>query len=368
MPARTPSICRERLFSLFRDMVDLYSPSGKEEELTDYLDDYLQSHGLVVERQPVDETRCNLLVKGGNPAPGILYLGHIDTVPAFDFEQYGFEQREGLCCGLGTADMKSGCAAMIEAFVAASQAECLPADVLLALVVGEEESGDGTQALLESYRFDHALVGEPTDLSPCLEHYGYVELIVRAFGSRRHAAMSGRETNAVRAMLRLLLNFEERVEQNEPETVLNIRNLHSSDSGFAVPDRCSASIDFHIPPGVRAGDFGEAIEDFVRQSSLADAGLGRFELDFPTKADGFRLQADEVLPRKLRRVFDAVGLSWRPTSFRSHSDANLLRDAGCSPLMLGPGMLGKAHTREESVLAEQVVAAAELYALLLAEL
>ncbi len=359
------SIKSERLLDLFRRMLDIYSPSGKEEELSEYLWEYLAGHGVVITKQAVDDTRFNLLISTGRKPPNTLFLGHIDTVPAFDIEQYGCEIREGVCYGLGAADMKSGCAAMIEAFLSAAMADCLPDSVLLALVVGEEETGDGTRMLLDEYCFDDALVAEPTDLKPCLDHYGYIEMNVRAFGDRRHAAMSGRETNAIRAMLRFLLRMEDRVESEEPETVLNIRDLYSSESGFAVPDRCAASIDLHVPPDIRTAEYVAALAPFA-DAELVRSGAVRHELDFPTMADGYRTAASDRLPRRLQAVYAALNKAWTPVAFTSHSDANLLQSAGCRPIILGPGQLAKAHTRDESVAIDQVIAAAQIYTQLLA--
>jgi acetylornithine deacetylase len=357
-------INRDRLSALFRDMVDIYSPSGKEEEIGRFLVDYLAGQGLVFEKEAVDEDRFNLLISTGKGTPDTLFLGHIDTVPAYDIERYDFSERDGLCYGLGTADMKSGCAALIEAFTVAEQAGSLPDNVLLALVVGEEETGDGTQALLENRRFTHALVAEPTDLKPCLNHFGYVEMTVRAFGSRRHAAMSGREMNAIHALLRFLIELEDRLEKNEPETVLNIRDLHSSESGFAVPDRCAVSLDFHLPPGTGAKDYAEQLRGFVDEV-LTNSRSSQHEIQFPTLADGYQVNPQDPVPQKLKEIYSALGLAWEPGPFRSHSDANLLRDAECSPVILGPGQLSKAHTRDESVDLEQVARAAQIYSRLL---
>jgi len=345
-------------------MVDIYSPSGKEAELTAFLEPVLKAAGLTVERQAIDDARDNLLVSSGAGDPEMLFLGHIDTVPAYDIEHYGFADSDGLCRGLGTADMKSGCAAMIEAFICAAEQGTLPDNVLLALVVGEEESGDGTRALLESRSFQSALVAEPTNLLPCLAHYGYVELLVRAFGYRRHAAMSDRETNAIHAMLRFLIQLEDRIESSEPETVLNIRDLHSSASGFAVPDRCAAAVDLHLPPGIRTRAYADALRAFIN-TELTGSRASRHELEFPTLADGFQLNEESPFPQELRRIFQILKLEWTPVAFKSHSDANLLHDAGCQPVILGPGQLAKAHTKDECVDFEQVVTAAQVYALLL---
>ena len=358
------AINRNRLLSLFRDMVDIYSPSGREEELAAFLEQTLRGTGLTVEKQPVDETRSNLLVSAGGKKTDTLFLGHIDTVPAYDIEHYGFLEKDGVCFGLGTADMKSGCAAMLEAFMTAAEQGVLPQSALLALVVGEEETGDGTQALLTSRSFQSALVAEPTGLQPCLAHFGYAELLVRTFGYRRHAAMSDRETNAIRALLRFLIRLEERIENEEPSTVLNIRDLHSSESGFAVPDRCAAAVDLHIPPGMSARGYAAGLEAFVSEA-LAGSHVSSYQVEFPTLADGFEIEPGGVLPRALRSIFQALEKEWNPVAFRSHSDANLLRDAGCQPLILGPGQLAKAHTRDESVEFGQVAVAAEIYRRLL---
>ncbi len=357
----------DRLHSLFRDMVDIYTPSGKEEELTRYLAEYLDGTGLSVVLRSVDETRCNLEISAKRAVPEYLFLGHLDTVPAYDIEQYDFSEEEGKCYGLGTADMKSGCAALVEAFVTAAEGGFLPGNVMLSLVVGEEESGDGTEALLEAYRFKNALVAEPTGMHPCTSHYGYVEMILSIFGYRRHAAMSDPDTHSIRTMLRLLLQLEERLESTERDTVLNIRDLHSSESGFASPDRCTTSMDLHLPPETGVKQYSEELERFFR-SFLDESAITGYEIEMPFVTDGYVMDPANPFLSRLESVFTGLSIPWNPGAFRSHSDANLLRDAGCMPVILGPGLLSVAHTRDEYVDFDQVVQAAEIYTGFLAEL
>ena len=83
-----PRIHRERLKSLLCDMVDIYSPSGKEEEICEFLAGYLYDKGLPVTQREVSEGRRNIEVVFSDARPDIAFVGHIDTVPAFDIERY----------------------------------------------------------------------------------------------------------------------------------------------------------------------------------------------------------------------------------------------------------------------------------------
>ncbi|MFW5721747.1 MAG: M20 family metallopeptidase [Desulfohalobiaceae bacterium] len=350
----------DRLRSLLRDMVDIYSPSGKEGQITGHLSGYLRERGLPVSLTAVTEGRHNIEVVSPGSEPRVAFLGHLDTVPAFDIERYESEERDGQLYGLGSADMKAGCAALIEAFLSLHEEGVTPKQSGLFLVVGEEEVGDGTTALLAERSFSHAVVAEPTTLRPCLAHYGYVEMLVRSFGTRRHASMSGREYNAIFAMLRMLLKLGGVLEADHPETVLNIRDLHSGESGFAVPDRCEAWVDLHIPPGALPDRFAGELAELARGSLSGSVATG-YEIEFPTLIPGYRLADQDSLVESLRSVFASLHLEWAPDSFRSHSDANLMHAQGCSPVVLGPGQLAKAHTRDESVDLEQVSRAAGIY-------
>ena len=49
------AISPDRLRRTFLDMLDIYSPSGKEEDIQLYLEELLTRAGFSVERQEVDE-------------------------------------------------------------------------------------------------------------------------------------------------------------------------------------------------------------------------------------------------------------------------------------------------------------------------
>jgi acetylornithine deacetylase len=360
MTEPSEAIAPQRLKKLLQRMIDIYSPSGKEVELLDFLERYMKREGLPVVRQEVDDRRYNLLVLPADRDVQMALIGHVDTIAAYDLDRYSAEIEGDQIRGLGAADMKGGCAAMIEAYAAAfrSAAGALPA--ALALVVGEEEEGDGAERLIEEHYFPWAVIGEPTDLVPCLGHSGYLEVQMRTRGRRRHASLANRHENAVEIMLHAILAMTRYLEERRPDVVCNIRDMFSARAGFVVPDRCEAWLDLHLPPAAPVGEIATDLEEIFSDYCRAHpCGEGDFRMT--TVDAGYELPEKGAVAESLQEVYRQRGLIWQPRVFRSHSDANQIWAAGIKPMLLGPGRLEMAHIPEEAVSFTQVNSAAEIY-------
>ena len=356
----------ERLRKLTESLVNIYSPSGKEEEAIGFLHDYLRSAGIPCTLQDVEQDRKNLLVIPEGETPGICFNGHVDTVAASDYENYQIYEENGELFGLGTSDMKGGCAAMVEAFHAFWEENGTLPPAVLSLVVGEEETGDGTSALLEEHQFSWAIVGEPTNLIPCFQHYGYIEANMVTRGQRMHASMATQEVNAVHAMLSSLLRLTDYLGSEKPDIIFNIRDVFSTRSGFVVPDYCESWLDLHIPPHYPAGNIIYDVEEVIRtlfpQADVEDV------LTFTTFRSGYSLPEKGPIAEMLQQVFKKCGLPWQTSRFPSDSDAIIFWENGVRPVILGPGTLEKAHREDESVPSGQLEQAAQIYSSILASL
>ena len=357
----------DRLRKTFLELLDIYSPSGKEEDIQLYLEELLTRAGFGVERQEVEEDRYNLRVTMGAGEPRLYLVGHVDTVPAWDLDEFGPQEEGGIIRGLGSADMKGGCAAMVEAWLAL--AETLePTErpsVGLLLVVGEEENGDGSAAFLQSCRPPWVVIGEPTSLAAGFAHYGYLEAGFVTRGLRSHSSLPELGHNAVEAMLRVLLQLgnDPLFDRAKTEIIYSIREMRSSQAGFVVPDRCDAWIDLHLPPDHDPAALQRAIRQIVADAGRTIPGLD-LDVSFDFASAGYNLGTDNTLALVLREVYPKLGLPLQVDAFRSHSDGNLFFAAGVKPLILGPGSLGTAHTPDERVIFEEVSNAARLYAAL----
>jgi len=356
----------DRVRRTLLELVDIYSPSGKEEDIQLYLGERLRAAGFSPQRQEVGEERYNLVTTMGSEPPRLYLVGHVDTVAAWDLEEYGAREEAGTVWGLGTADMKGGCAAMLEAWLALGtlpEPEQPPLGLLLA--VGEEESGDGSAAFLRETRPPWVVIGEPTGLAACFAHYGYLEAGFVTRGRRSHSSLPELGHNAVESMLRVLLHLarDPLFDRHQSGIVYSIRELSSSRAGFVVPDRCETWIDLHLPPDADPATVQKAIEQRAEGARRLIDELD-LEVSFDFASRGYRLGTDHPLAGHLGTICRQLGVPSRLDAFRSHSDGNLFFEAGVSPLILGPGSLECAHTSDERIALTEVVAAARIYAAL----
>ncbi|MBU0728503.1 MAG: M20/M25/M40 family metallo-hydrolase [Proteobacteria bacterium] len=356
----TNRIQPQRLGKLLQRLVDIYSPSGKEGDVLDFLKGYLKRRNIPVIIQAVDEDRYNIILAPAEKDIQLAFIGHIDTVAAPDLDNYSYSVQGDRVQGLGVADMKGGCAAMLEAFLTFQEAGNSEAPIALCLVVGEEESGDGAEKLMKSYHFPWAIIGEPTDMVPCLQSYGYVEIQLSARGTRQHASLAKRRHNAIEVMLQTLLRLTHQLESRHPQVNYNIRDLFSSHSGFAVPERCEAWLDLHVPPGM---DIGAILIDMEEIALSKKDSLHNIEMGFRsvTIAAGYQIPEKAAVVDTIKNVFKSHNLPWSSDAFRSHSDANQIWASGVKPIILGPGQLAQAHSHDESASFQQICLAAEIY-------
>ena len=364
------------LVDLLIEAVEQYSPSFAEEPAMEVFAARLAENGISYLRQPVAEAggpiadhRANLIIELGPQPAAFMWVGHVDTVPIVDEEEQRIHREGDILHGLGTADMKSGCAAMVEAVVAIVRSGIeLKRGLILALVVGEEETGDGSEALLESRTAPLTVIGEPTGLLACVDHYSYYECRLRVRGTRAHAALPEIGASAIHAMLEWMRHILETGNERYFSRGLsvNTREINGGAGHFMVAEQCEAVVNIHAPPDMPINTIEELIEESRIKALATHPGC---VLDFENQfwAEGYSNKAEGPLLEPLHRAYQAVGLDWQPTAFRSHSDGSLFHQKGSITVICGPGRLEVAHTRGEHVSLEETRQAARLYTAMIYE-
>ncbi|WP_439573434.1 succinyl-diaminopimelate desuccinylase [Phreatobacter sp.] len=212
--------------ALARDLIRCPSVTPAEGGALDFLERVLGAAGFAVERvtfcEPGTPDVENLYARIGTSAPHLVFAGHTDVVPpgdeaAWRSPPFAASTEDGVMTGRGAVDMKGGIACFVAAaldHLAAHSGE--PKGSIGFLITGDEEgpSVNGTVKLLEwaharGERFDHCIVGEPTNRSALgdmvkIGRRGSLSATVTVEGRQGHVAYPQKAANPIPPLLAIL--------------------------------------------------------------------------------------------------------------------------------------------------------------------
>jgi acetylornithine deacetylase len=379
------AINRQRLLGLATDLIRIPSenPPGNEAAVGDYLTAYFRRLGIESVVQEIAPGRPNILVhlEGQSPGPHLIFNGHTDVVPpgtGWTVEPYGAEVRDGRLYGRGSADMKGGIAAMIEAALTVYQRASFRGAITLAMVADEEEGGGGTRyAVKHGLRGDWAIIPEPTDLRPVIAHKGDFNFYINVHGEAAHGSVPERGVNAVYAAGRLLTAIQDLNQrlsvQSHPlvgRPTVSVGTIKGGEITCMVPAECHVAVDRRLIPGERPDAVVAEMEALLDDLSRDDP---QFKADMTAPIQVLPMEVTPDLPvvsalrNATRRV---IGEDPRFSGWSATCDASILaQDANTPTVIFGPGSIEHAaHRPDESVSITELVQCAEIYILTIMEL
>ena len=238
--------------ALTEALVDIESVSGNERRLADEVERALRAVGhLEVERS------ANTVVArtGRGRVERVVVAGHLDTVPVNG--NLPSRRDEDNLYGLGTADMKSGCA------VALRLAATLPEpdrDVTYVFYECEEVEAErnGLRQLAaerpDLLRADFAILMEPSNGVVEAGCQGTLRVDVTTRGERAHSARWWMGSNAIHAageVLGRLAGYQPRrpvIDGLEYREGLNAVFIEGGVAGNVLPDSCRVSVNYRFAP------------------------------------------------------------------------------------------------------------------------
>ena len=316
------------------------STSGEEEAVGFWLRDHLDSLGWTVELQPVSANQNNVIAYL-NETPRVWLSTHMDTVPPF----IAPTEDDGKIYGRGSCDAKGIIAAQITA------AELLRkegiADIGLLYTVEEERASTGAKVANDhplAAKCEYMINGEPTDNDLAIGSKGAFRAKIKTQGKAAHSAYPEQGESAIEKLLDILEDVRHTKFPNDEffgETTCNIATL---DGGIALNV---------IPPNAEAGILirlttpEEPIVNALN-SLIRDRG----ELEIMSYSLPVKMLAIDGFKQKVVRFT---------------TDIPHLTNWG-QPLLLGPGSILVAHTKDEFVLKKDLEEAVGLYVNLLKKL
>ena len=355
------------------------NPGGTEDEAAAVATEILGSLGAAPHTVRSGAGRPSVLAAiGSGERPRLAWNGHLDVVPAGSLDTWRTGGPwdgsivDGRLVGRGAADMKGPVAAALAAAAAIRRAGIeLAGTFELHLAADEELAGlHGTKVLWERGLLDQdaAIVGEPSELQVGLAERGGAWFTATAFGKAAHGSQPHLGVNAITSMSRFLLRLPEvlpdLVHPLVGSPTVNAALIHGGSAPNVVPDRCAVDIDRRVIPG-------ETDPETVRAPFLALVAALRethpevdIEVELREWTDAAEAPADTTIAALARdAVARETGTRPADVGFTGITDARFyINQAKIPTVILGPGSLTVAHTADESVPVNQLVAAARAYA------
>lgn len=232
--------------------INTHELAGKREALLlvkKLLDEKAPEAGAALCDFETDAPYLTARIGADNPEGTLLFEGHLDVVPAGKMPR-PFEGRiEGdWLLGRGAGDMKSGCAALIAAFLRAAEgfrSSDAKGALWLMLSTDEEYAGEEIKtALTEGTvpKADFAVIAEPTDLSIMHRQKGECWITCRFAGRSAHSSTPELGVNALMKATRFMTRFEPRIEALKTRTsplgapTMSLGTLKGGTEPNVVPD------------------------------------------------------------------------------------------------------------------------------------
>ncbi|MGH9156930.1 MAG: M20 family metallopeptidase [Acidimicrobiales bacterium] len=361
--------------------VDTQNPPGGERAALPVARHLLAGFGARFEEVEPAPGRTSLLATIG-PADGsrpiLLVNGHLDVVPVdragWTHDPFGAEVVDGRLYGRGTADMKGGIAAAVEALAALRRAGREPACDLVFHLVADEELGGalGTATLVAEgrVRADACLVPEPTGLALCVAERGLLTAVITLAGRPAHGSEPRQGISAVEKAAKVVLalhgaDFGGPTHPRLGRPTCNVGVIAGGSGHNIVAGSCRLEADRRVLPGVTRAEAEAELR--ARIEAIGDDEL-IYEMETSVFGEASELDPAHPFVACIQAAMTAVLGEPQPViGMPFATDARFIRNqAGIAAVVCGPGDLAQAHTHDESVAVDRLVDAAAVYAELFA--
>jgi acetylornithine deacetylase/succinyl-diaminopimelate desuccinylase-like protein len=370
------AVDRRRLVDTVLQLVAVPSRTGEAGAVADWLADLLRADGFAVERPEAGHPAAPAVVvrfAGGRPGRVLQFDGHLDTVHLpFVLPQV----EDDRITGSGSADMKGGIAAAVEALRMLRDTGALPGGgiLLTAHDLHETPWGDGSQLnrmIADGCVGDGVLLPEYlNDRLPVIGRGGLTwRVTIRRPGPPVHEVMRPEEPSVIAAGAALVARLEAldlalaaKTDPLAGRESLFLGQIHSGEIFNQYPQECRLEGTRRWLPGTRREDVEREFRALLADLA-ADTGLA-VSADLNLMRDAFRLDEKDPLVAAFQGAYEATAgrrlmVGAKPFCDDGNSFWAL---AGIPAITHGPLASG-AHTLNEWVSVEDLERVALVYAL-----
>ncbi len=330
---------------------------NNEGNLADFIKSKLsENKRLKIIEQIVEGRRRNIIATDGKD-PQIVLIGHMDTVPPKEQERSPFEpyEKDGKLYGLGSVDMKSGLAMMLDIALNSSRA-----GLGYIFTVDEEYSFKGARKLVEDFKLKPKLIinVESTNLKILSGCRGVSAIEAVVIGKAAHSGRKYLGINAIEKAVELIRQFEGYCQSFDPEEVQTSVNLCYLNGGLGSGSGEVKSVDNIVPNyakihfSIRIGNPKITVE-FIKEN-LANIGK-----DLGVEVSGINIKfifGSFLTPKSRLKQFEKamtasqIAPNYADINSQGFYEVQIVQSAlGCDCIAFGPGPNEMSHCKDEYV-------------------
>ncbi len=318
----------------------------------------------------------NLWARRGNSSPILCFAGHTDVVPPGDTSRWStdpFEPvvRDGNLYGRGTADMKSGLAAMIVAIENFLQDNEEHHGSIALLITSDEEgrARDGTLKVIETLvdrgeTINWCVIGEPSSTNKLgdlirVGRRGSLSGLLTVNGVQGHVAFPQLADNPIRHFAPVLAELHE-IEWDQgneyfPPTSFQVVDIQS---GVGAPNVTPAELTARFNFRYSTEWDHKSLKKRVHE--IFDAHDIDYDLKWHLSGEPFLTRPGELIDKVVQSVSEHTGSAPELSTGGGTSDGRFISPAGVDVVELGP-VNATIHKIDEHVRIDDVTQLTNIY-------
>jgi len=346
------------------NLLGIYSPSGKEEDIADFLALEMQRMGFDVGKDAIG----NVIGVVGEGEPVILLCGHMDTVAG----HLPLRIDENKIFARGAVDAKGPLAAMIMAALAASKETGFKGKILVAAVVEEEATSRGVKHLItQGIIADYAIFGEPSGVENVTIGYkGQIQLKILLKTETGHASTPWLYDNSLEKAIEVWEHIKNASSYPSLDPSASPYNavtaclvkLVGGRATSVVPFEAEMNLDVRVPIQFSTSQVFEQIQKILTKYQTANPKVSVKAAVLDT-VEPFEVNKTSplvhVLASSVRKVLNKPATLLHKTGT---GDMNILGKAMNLPIVTyGPGDSHLDHTLDEHIETKEYLDAISVY-------
>lgn len=343
---------------VIEQLAEWLEPLGFKTEIID-IPDHPQKANLIATLGPYSDQGSG----------GLVLSGHTDTVPfneeLWHSDPFKVVEREQRLYGLGTADMKSFFALVIDA-IREIKPENLTEPLIILATADEESTMAGARELVKlgKPKARHAVIGEPTSLRPINAHKGMMMEAIHLLGRSGHSSDPAYGISALEGMHNVITTIKQWRDELQSEyrderfalpiPTLNLGHIHGGDNPNRICGHCELHIDLRPLPGMDISQLQNSLRKRI-EASIKETGLA---LNIEHLFGGIPAMETPVTANIIQAAEKFTGHSSESVAFGT--EGPFLQQLGMETVILGPGDIAQAHQPDEFLGLDQLKPSGDL--------